>query len=84
MYTSPGLVCQPPSDHNVAVTTWYHLVALYTRYLVEQCTAINNMDIIGMISSNLGLFGAILLIKSKTPCPLNHVAFYNRQVLHFG
>ena len=45
-----------------------------------------------MISSNLGLFGpifldligAILLIKSKMPCPLNHVAFYNRQVLHFG
>ena len=45
MYTSPGLVCQPPSDHIVAVTTWYHLVALYTRYLVEQCTAINNLDI---------------------------------------
>ena len=44
MYTRPGLVCQPPSDHIVAVTTWYHL-ALYTRYLVEQCTAINNMDI---------------------------------------
>ena len=46
MCTGSGLVCQPPSDHNVAMTTWCHLVAPYTRYLVQLfvCT-INNIDL---------------------------------------